>query len=55
MQYEEIETYKEHLILQYESESGYRVDFGTLRSKEVATVEEARELVDFYLSPDVGE
>ncbi|BFH11002.1 hypothetical protein J6TS7_57860 [Paenibacillus dendritiformis] len=48
----DIEKYKGYLILQYESEEGYRVDFGTKRSKIVATIEEARQLVDYYLSPD---
>ena len=50
--HKDIENYKGYLILQYEEESGYRVDFGTKRSKLVETVEEARELVDFRFSPD---
>lgn len=44
---EEIEEYKGYKIKKYSSEIGYRVDFGTKRSKLVITVEEARELVDF--------
>jgi len=48
----EIENYKNYLILQYYGENGYRVDFGTKRSKLVDTVEEARQLVDYALSPD---
>ena len=42
-----IETYKEHSILQYDSEDGYRVDFGTKRSKEVKDLNEARKLIDY--------
>ena len=38
--------------MQYDAENGYRVDFGTKRTKLVETVEEAKELVDFRLSPD---
>lgn len=48
---EEIEVYKNYKIKKYSSETGYRVDFGAKRSKLVITVEEARELVDFHLSP----
>ncbi|WP_185923394.1 hypothetical protein [Brevibacillus brevis] len=48
----DIETYRGYLILQYDGEEGYRVDFGTMRSKLVETVEEARHLVDFSLSPE---
>ncbi|WP_199615503.1 hypothetical protein [Paenibacillus alkalitolerans] len=48
----DIEEYRGYWILQYESEDGLRVDFGTIRSKLVATIEEARQLVDYYLSPD---
>jgi hypothetical protein len=47
----DIEKYRGYLILQYESEDGFRVDFGTKRTKLVPTVEEARDLVDYYLSP----
>jgi len=43
----DIENYKGYPILQYEEESGYRVDFGTKRSKLVETVEEAKKLIDF--------
>lgn len=49
---EEIENYKGYSILQYEDENGYRVDFGTKRSKLLATIEEARKLIDYALSPD---
>jgi len=38
--------------LQYDTENGYRVDFGTKRTKLVQTIKEAKELVDFRLSPD---
>jgi len=48
----EVENYKGYLILQYDKENGYRVDFGTMRSKLVETVDEAKQLVDYYLSPD---
>ncbi len=51
LDYKEIETYKKIRILQYESENGYRADLGTKRTKLVDTVEEARELIDFYHSP----
>lgn len=47
-----IENYKGYLILQYDTENGYRVDFGTMRSKLVETIEEAKELIDYALSPD---
>jgi hypothetical protein len=46
----DIEEYKGYSIIQYEHESGYRVDFGTMRSKLVDTIEEARGLIDFALS-----
>lgn len=49
----DIETYRERVILQYESEDGYRVDFGTMRSKLVATVEEARQLIDYHFSAKI--
>ncbi|WP_409346803.1 hypothetical protein [Paenibacillus sp. MBLB4367] len=52
LDYKEIETYKEIRILQYDSEDGYRADFGTKRSKLVPTVRDARDLIDFYHSPD---
>ena len=42
-----IEWYKGYSILQYVSENGYRVDFGTKRSKLVETIEEARKLIDY--------
>ncbi len=48
--YEEIETYRGYLILQYAGEDGYRADFGAKRTKLVATVEEARKLVDSRFS-----
>jgi hypothetical protein len=44
--YTEIEEYKGYSILQYETEEGYRVDFGTKRSIELPTVEAARQLID---------
>lgn len=44
---EEIEEYKGYEILKYSKDDGYRVDFGTMRSKEVLNVEEARKLIDF--------
>lgn len=47
--YTEIEEYKGYFILQYEIEDGYRVDFGTKRSTELATVEAARQLIDITL------
>ena len=47
----EVDNYKGYLILQYNGENGYRVDFGTKRSKLVQTLEEARDLIDYYLSP----
>ena len=47
-----IEIYKGYSILQYDTENGYRVDFGTKRTKLVQTIKEAKELVDFRLSPD---
>jgi hypothetical protein len=47
----DIEYYRGLLILQYDSEAGYRVNFGTMRSKLVETIEEARQLVDYYMSP----
>ncbi|MDH6372778.1 hypothetical protein M2444_004607 [Paenibacillus sp. PastF-3] len=50
--YKEIETYKEIQILQYDTEDGYRADFGTKRSKLVPTVQDVRELIDFYQTPD---
>lgn len=50
--YKEIETYKNIQILQYESEEGYRADLGTKRTKLVSTIQEARELIDLYHSPD---
>jgi hypothetical protein len=43
---EEIEVYKGYKILKYKSENGYRVDFGTKRSKLVGEVDGARKLVD---------
>lgn len=46
----DIEEYKGYMILQYDSEPGYRVDFGTMRSELVDTIEEARGLIDFALS-----
>lgn len=45
-----IELYKGYVILQYAGEEGYRIDFGTMRSKRVDSIAEARELIDFYLS-----
>ncbi|MGK5511765.1 hypothetical protein [Brevibacillus formosus] len=48
----DIEKYRGYVILQYATEDGFRVDFGTMRSKLVDTVEEARQLVDYRLSPD---
>jgi len=47
-----IEKYKDYLILQYDNENGYRVDFGTKRTKLVDTIDEARKLVDSRFSPD---
>jgi hypothetical protein len=49
--YKLIETYRKIPILQYESENGYRADLGTKRTKLVSTVQEARELIDFYHNP----
>ncbi|MNP25555.1 hypothetical protein D3C76_1183690 [compost metagenome] len=49
---EDIKEYKGYWIFRYESEEGYRVDFGTKRSKQVVTTEEARQLIDYYLSTD---
>lgn len=46
----DIEEYKGYSIISYESESGYRVDLGTMRSKQVDTIEQARELIDLTLS-----
>lgn len=50
--YKKIETYRNIPILKYESEDGYRADLGTKRTKLVPTVQDARELIDFYHSPD---
>jgi uncharacterized protein (UPF0248 family) len=44
-----VETYRKHKIGQYQNETGYRVDMGTIRSKEVQTTEEARALIDSIL------
>ncbi|ALS09889.1 hypothetical protein ABE82_26075 (plasmid) [Paenibacillus peoriae] len=44
---EVVEKYKGFEIKKYSYDAGYRVDFGTKRSKMVLTVDEARELVDF--------
>jgi hypothetical protein len=44
---EVVAKYKGKEIQKYSNESGYRVDFGTKRSKMVLTVEDARELIDF--------
>lgn len=52
LNYKEIEKYRDIPILQYESEEGYRIDLGTKRSKLVGTMEEAKELIDFYHSPE---
>lgn len=49
--YNEIETYKCIRILQYESEDGFRADLGTKRTKLVPTVQDARELIDYYHNP----
>ncbi|BFH11005.1 hypothetical protein J6TS7_57830 [Paenibacillus dendritiformis] len=43
----DVEKYKGYWILKNGTEDGYRVDFGTKRSKLVETIEEARGLVDF--------
>ncbi|MNW43614.1 hypothetical protein D3C74_208220 [compost metagenome] len=43
---EEIEEYKGYKILKYKTDTGYRVDFGTKRSKMVMTVEDAQKLID---------
>ncbi|KZE78141.1 hypothetical protein AV654_19390 [Paenibacillus elgii] len=51
---EEIEDYRGYPILKYSFEEGFRVDFGTKRSKIVATIEEAKQLVDFGLSPEIN-
>lgn len=42
-----VETYKGYPLMHYSYENGYRVDMGTMRSKEVSTVEDARALVDW--------
>lgn len=47
-----VEEYKDCMILHYKDEKGVRVDWGTARSKEVSTVEEARRLIDLRCSPD---
>ncbi|MNW50826.1 hypothetical protein D3C74_282890 [compost metagenome] len=44
---EVIEKYKGFKINKYSYDEGYRVDFGTKRSKMVLTVEDARKLIDF--------
>ncbi|WP_339271705.1 hypothetical protein NYE54_09190 [Paenibacillus sp. FSL K6-1330] len=44
--------HRDHVILLYKGEKGVRVDFGTARSKEVSTIEEARKLIDYHHSPD---
>jgi hypothetical protein len=49
---EKIEKYRDYAILQYSSEDGFRVDLGAKRSKLVPSIEDARGLVDFHLSPD---
>ncbi|NOU81546.1 hypothetical protein GC101_22035 [Paenibacillus sp. LMG 31459] len=41
-----VETYKDHPVLKYPGEDGYRIDFGTKRSKLVDTIEAARALLD---------
>lgn len=46
-----VEVYRGKNIGQYWNETGYRIDMGTMRSKEVPTVQEARALVDYSLSP----
>lgn len=51
-EHEKEEPYRGIPIWKMLSEDGYRVDFGTMRSKLVNTVDEAKELIDFYLSPD---
>lgn len=43
----EVEMYNGYPILKYGTEEGYRVDFGTIRSKMVNTLQEARDLIDF--------
>lgn len=48
--YEVIEEYKGYSIQKYKAEDGYRVDFGTKRSKLVKTTKEAKELVDYIES-----
>lgn len=50
-----IEEYKGYWILRYGTEDGFRVDFGTMRSKLVATVEEARALIDLPVKWDAEE
>jgi hypothetical protein len=44
-----VEIYKEYPLMRYSYETGYRVDMGTIRSKEVQTTEEARALIDSIL------
>lgn len=46
---EEVGIYKGYVIIQYGDEEGYRVDFGTKRSKIVNTLEEAHQLIDLTL------
>lgn len=45
--YEIVGEYKGKNIMKFSYESGYRVDFGTVRSKMVPTIEEAQRIVDY--------
>lgn len=47
-----VDKYRDHVILRYKGEDGVRVDFGTIRSKEVPAIEDARKLIDYRHSPD---
>lgn len=44
--YVEVAEHMGRRILQFESEEGYRVDFGTMRSKLVPNLYEAKRLID---------
>ena len=44
---EVVAAYKGYEIKKYSNESGYRVDFGTKRSKMVPTVEDAQRLIEY--------
>jgi len=47
---EKIENYRGYPILKYSDEDGLRVDFGTIRSKLVGELDDARKLIDFRFS-----